>query len=450
MGSDSTFEIKDLEETKLPVFSDNVFSDLPDILNPVVEKSISCEDRDILLLGSLMVFSACLPNIYGIYGERVVYPNLYLFVLSPASAGKGRLALCRKLVEPIHKSFREKSKIESEDFRKKQAEYASSKDKTNLEPPAVPPLRMLFIPANNSATGFSQLLNDNNGSGILFETEADTLSNALKSEYGNYSEGLRKAFHHEETAFNRRKDKEYVEISEPRLSVILSGTPAQYRLLIPNAENGLASRFITYRMNVQIIWNNVFSGDPCSSLDNYFFQLGLRYFDFYRYLNQLTQTVRFELTTEQQIEFNSRFDQLQVDYVALYGLEFIASVRRMGLIAFRLMMILTTLRVMDDGEIYNVLTCRDIDFNAVLSMVEVLLEHSAYQFKQLPTENKTYEKSTLKDKFLRNLPIEFSRKDYLSVADELNIPSKTADKYIKKYVTSGLINHFSHDQYSKI
>ncbi|MDR1653326.1 MAG: DUF3987 domain-containing protein [Prevotellaceae bacterium] len=37
-------------------------------------------------------------------------------------------------------------------------------------------MRVLFVPANNSATGLFQILNDNKGVGLLFETEGDTLA----------------------------------------------------------------------------------------------------------------------------------------------------------------------------------------------------------------------------------------------------------------------------------
>ena len=65
----------------------------------------------------------------------------------------------------------------------------------------------------------------------------------MKSDYGNYSDVLRKAFHHELVSLSRRKDREYCEVSNPRVSVALAGTPEQVRKLIPDAENGLMSRF---------------------------------------------------------------------------------------------------------------------------------------------------------------------------------------------------------------
>lgn len=50
----------------------------------------------------------------------------------------------------------------------------------------------------------------NGGIGLIFDTECDTLSAVLKSEYGDYSTIIRKGFHHEPIDLNRRKDDEYV------------------------------------------------------------------------------------------------------------------------------------------------------------------------------------------------------------------------------------------------
>lgn len=440
----------ELQETNLPTLPEEIYTDLPGLLQKVVAKSNSPEDRDLLLLGSLVVISACLPKVYGIYAEREVYPNLFLFVTAQASAGKGRLTLCRKLVDPIHKSLREVSKLEFEEYQRNLTEYAATKNKAETERPKEPPVKMLVIPANNSATGVFQILNDNNGSGLMFETEGDTLALTFKSEHGNYSDGFRKAFHHETISYNRRKDREFVEIHNPRLSALLSGTPKQVSALIPSAENGLFSRFIFYFMNVRPVWNDVFANSSDQTLDSYFNHLGMQFFDLYKHLEYQAEPIRFCLTLGQQQAFNAYFSQTQNQYLCLYGADYLATVRRLGLITFRMAMILTTLRIMDDGDMHSPLVCRDNDFNTALSMVKILVQHAAQVFQQLPSEAVATAPKNQKQQFLDELPKEFCRKDYLTVANKLGIPDKTAEKHIKRFATSGLINHYAHDKYKKL
>lgn len=185
---------------------------------------------------------------------------------------------------------------------------------------------------------------NNKGIGLIFETEGDTLAQTFKSEHGNYSDGFRKAFHHEIISYNRRKDREFVELETPRLSALLSGTPKQVSPLIPNAENGLFSRFIFYYMNIKPIWKDVFAGDDSQTLDDYFRHLGNQFFDFYKTLQQQSAPLRFCFTGTQQQTFNAHFSQAQNQYLYLCGLDYLATVRRLGLITFRIAMILTALR----------------------------------------------------------------------------------------------------------
>lgn len=446
---EETEDLEELQETNLPTLPDEIYTDLPGLLQKVVAKSNSPEDRDLLLLGSLVVISACLPKIYGIYAEREVYPNLFLFVTAQASAGKGRLTLCRKLVDPIHKALREVSKLEFEEYQRNLTEYAATKNKAETERPKEPPVKMLVIPANNSATGVFQILNDNNGSGLMFETEGDTLALTFKSEHGNYSDGFRKAFHHETISYNRRKDREFVEIQNPRLSALLSGTPKQVSALIPSAENGLFSRFIFYFMNVRPVWNDVFTNSSDQTLDSYFNHLGMQFFDLYKHLECHAEPIRFCLTLAQQQAFNAYFSQTQNQYLCLYGADYLATVRRLGLITFRMAMILTTLRIIDDGNICSPLVCRNNDFNTALSMVKILVQHAAQVFQQLPSEAVATAPKNQKQQFIDELPKEFCRKDYLTVAHKLGIPDKTAEKHIKRFAVNGLIIHFAHDKYKK-
>ena len=432
----------------MPTFSQNIYSLLPDFLTQIINKAKNYEDADLLILGSLTVISACLPNISGYYAEREVFPNLFTFISAQASAGKGRLTLCRHLVKPIHDNLKKHYAIEMEEYRHLQNEY--SQDKKNREPPQEPPIKTLLIPANSSATSVYQVLNDNGGVGLIFETEGDTLANTFKSDYGNFSDGFRKAFHHEMISYTRRKDREFVELTKPRLSALLSGTPKQILALIPDAENGLFSRFIFYNMNLRLEWRDVFSESPVS-LDDYFIDLGQRYFQFYQTLQQ-AQPIRFSLSTTQQEQFNTFFGNVQQEYSAMFGMDIVASVRRLGLITFRLAMILTALRLMDGQSVADVIVCNDTDFRTSLIMAEVLIKHAANVFSKLPAADGTASSvgnTIARQKFYDQLPSEFNRQTYLTVATSLGIPIKTAEKQIARLCEKGLLKHLAQGKYGK-
>lgn len=431
----------------LPTFSQDVKERLPSLLKQIVQNALSNEDADLLILGSLTVFSACLPNVYGFYGQREVYPNLFLFVTAQASAGKGRLTLCRYLVEPIHKNLRDAYQHAMQDYKLEQAAYVA--DKKNNEPPQEPPLQTLFIPANSSATSVYQVLNDNSGVGLMFETEGDTLANTFKTDYGNYSDGFRKAFHHETISYNRRKDREFVELPKPKFSVLLSGTPRQVLGLIPDAENGLFSRFIFYYMNANLDWKNVFANNDVS-LDYQFEQLGKDYLNFYHWLQGFCEPIRFAFTSAQQQDFNAYMRGYQQQYLALCGQDYLGTLHRLGIITFRIAMVLSALRLKDTLAEQPILVCSDGDYHTAMSMLHVLLQHAAYVFGLLPQQQALSATLHPRMKFLQSLPQQFCRQDYLQVANNLSINEKTAEKWIEKLVANGFITKPSKNNYIKV
>ncbi len=222
----------EIPEKKLPEFSNIIFEELPNFFKESTERANNSRERDILLLGTITVLSACLPNVSGIYDNLTVYPNLYLFITAPPSSGKGRVNLCKRIVYAIHKQKREETSNGKMQYEVELAEYQSKKSKDkSLTKPIKPREQMLFIPANSSATGAFELLDQNDGSGLIFETEVDTLAQTFKTEYGNYSDGFRNAFHHEAISYYRRTDSELIEIPQPKISTVLTGTPDQVAIL---------------------------------------------------------------------------------------------------------------------------------------------------------------------------------------------------------------------------
>lgn len=438
------------EPETMPTFPQSVYNTLPEFLQQVVKPSTSPEEKDILLLGAITAFSACFPNLFGVYDQRKVYSNLYLFVTAPASAGKGRLNQIKAIVNPVHKVMREQAKVLKQQFQVETAAYNMNKGKDeSQEKPSRPPERMLFIPANNSVTGVYQLISDNDGRGLIFETEGDTLAQAFKSDYGNYSDGFRKAFHHETISYYRRTDREYVDIERPCLSTVLSGTPKQVATLIPNAENGLFSRFMFYYMNIKPQWKNVFLSNQNTGLDEYYAQLGTEFLEFYKTLKN-NANIEIQLTESQQQQFNTFFESLQTKYISLQPEEYIATIRRLGLIAFRLMMLFTAFRIMEDGDVNSVKLCQDQDFKNAITIVSILVKHSSKVFNDLPIEHSAPKRLNRKERFLENLPKQFSRQDYLDIAATCNIPHKTAEGYITKFVEANLIHREAHNNYSNL
>ena len=451
-------------EEELPVFPECVFEHLPPFLNEVVNNSISVDDRDTILIGAIVCLSVCFHNVCGVYDERIVYPNLYLFVVADAGMGKGALTLCRELVAPINRHLHELSKRLEQEYKEAMNAYIKGKKDSGMTMPVEPPMRMLVIPANSSASSFLKILGDNDGIGLLFESEGDTLSQTLKSDYGNYSDVLRKAFHHELVSLSRRKDREYCEVANPRVSVALAGTPEQVRRLIPDAENGLMSRFCFYIIRFKRGIRNVFATSDISQSKNGMFKLlGDKFCHLHEeFVRQGNYS--FSLPSDLQehfIEYLSRVNEECCDEVdnKMQGV-----VRRMGLIAYRIMMVLTAVRHLDNvihkssSDETVQLVCHEFDYSIAMSICDTLLYHAVFiyqnlsgnQSKRLQPASQEIGVYARRNTLYNMLPETFTKKDYDATVLALGENGSTANKWIEAFIKDSKLCRIEQGKYRKI
>lgn len=420
------------------------WSQLPDFLQRVVAVDENEDVKSLLLFGSLVTLSAVMPGVSGIYGGKRVYPNLFGFVVAPPASSKGKLADVVSLVKPIEDEIEMQNALDKARYEEEMAAYKAGHAEGTPQPKQ-PAAKMLVIAANASSTALYQALNDSGGTGLTFETEGDTVSMTLKTDFGNYSDGLRKAFHHEEIAYIRRKENERTRIRRPRWSVLLAGTPAQVTTFIPNSENGLFSRFLFYSLPRTYEWQDMFAGGDLP-LDEHFEALGEEYLALYHRLQQCPVT--FVLTPEQQVRFNAHFAEVQREYAELYGDDLIASVRRLGLICYRLAMVLTVVRLLNQDytlgadprseKLHSVsvtLCSSDGDFEMAMTLVDRLLQHTAAVYSNLLTPVEGAAVSEMPGQirqFLQALPEDFTTEEFVAIGEKMGIPRRTAQRYVGK------------------
>ena len=436
-------------EVQIPAFTPQVYDNLPYLLQQVCDKSQNADEADMMVLGAISAIASTISNVSGLYGGRKVFPNLFAYVVAPASAGKGRLALIRSLVQPIHDQLREQNKLEWERYYEELAQYKLAKD-PDMEKPVPPPLRMHIIPANTSATAMCKILYDNGGVGFMMETEGDTLTNTLLSDHGNYSDVMRKSFHNESISYLRKTNNEYVEVLESQLSALLSGTPGQVRKLIPDPENGLFSRFMYYHLPMKPDWNDVFADSSDVSLDDIYAALGRDWNEVYQRISRF-EHISFSFTPQQQVQFNEHFSVLHEEYLQRYGEGFLSSVRRMGLIVFKISMVLSLMRCMEFADESEEFVCEDTDFSVALTIGDILLEHSAKFYLTFPqdTRNGTYsfkqQEEERKRKAYQDLPDTFQTKEAIAVGQRHGLSERT----VKRWLKTSLFTNLSYGKYSK-
>ena len=440
----------------LPVFPESIFPSLPSLLKEVTDLMITDQERSLVLIGSIATISSALLPFRTVYFGKTIYPNMYLFVPGPAGAGKGKLDFCLRLVMPIHKEKLERWNTAKDEYRKEYARYKRQKKGENIDPPEKPPIQMLRVPANSSATSFAQAMAEN-GNLLMFEAEGDTVVNSFSSDFGNYSDSFRKAFAHESFGYLRRGDDgEEKEIDNPRLSTVLSGTPEQVKSLIRDAENGLLSRFMFFCINATPEWMDGFdSYGSDAPLEDTFNAIGARFCAFAKTLED-TPTIRFNLSLPQIGKFNDFFKAEKQRMQDVNGDRYSASSHRLAWCFLRVAMVLTALRMMDSGDVREIVECADVDFDATLEIIRVISVHNDYIFNVLDRERPegiavadSYSAATRKT-ILAALPGYFKTDDMKDVARKVGKTLRTVRRQVARAIQAGEVLQVKHGEYKKI
>lgn len=440
-------------------FADKLQPDgLPQLIRTIYNYFTDVETRDKMLLAAIDLISGVMTKaFYAIYDQRKLYAPLYTIVWGPPASSKGDLVAVKELVKRISHEKRSQYHAALTAYEVEKAQWDAMSKKERGPEPKEPDPSLLFIPANSSASAIIRLLAANDGTGIIYDTEADPLAFILENkEYGDWSDLLRKAFHHESVSLARVTEKLYIDIAEPYLALFLTCTGNQLkRLLSPsNVENGLATRILTYRLTqTQHRFRNVFASAE-RTLSNLFSELGD---DVYRLhhalLDRLDNPIQFAFTNEQQERFISFFDELLSEQSTLQGDEIRGYIFRLALNGFRYAMVLGMLRAYAEWQrsgrdtlflpIERTLLCDDRDFQTAITIVRCLYNHTCLVFPELhkgladPFAHALDQPTEQQRRFFAQLPegVEFQSKEVKELAARMRISSRTAERYLEEFVS---------------
>lgn len=450
----------------LPTFPE---ANWPKILLLIMSYATSPTQRDVMLLGALTAIGASMERYVRCpYAGKLQSPCLQSFIVAPSASGKGILSLIRLLVEPIHDEIRQQVATEVKAYKKEKAAYdVMGKERSKVEAPQMPKNRMFLISGNNTGTGILQNIMDANGTGLICETEADTISAAIGSEYGHWSDTLRKAFDHDRLSYNRRTDQEYREVKKSYLSVLLSGTPAQVKPLIPSTENGLFSRQLFYYMHGIWAWINQFESGE-ADLEAIFTDIGL---EWKKQLDLMkthgVHTLR--LTDEQKQEFNTLFSDLFFRSGLANDNEMSSSIARLAVNTCRIMAEVAMIRALECDQPYQfknssihlltpdkeiatdnikdgIITRWDVtitaeDFKAVLELVTPLYRHATHILSFLPSTEVKHRANADRDALFEAMGNQFTRAQLSEQATIMKIKPNTAFGWLNRLIKKGLFTN---------
>ena len=394
-----------------------------------VEKAISIapegEMRDMLLLSLLTNYAYALPamRMYHGFPHHVYGPELMTMVLAPAASGKGIMTYAKQLLQGIENEHGE----------------------------------FIFLPANTSSAALMSYLQMLKGRGIMMATEIDTLSKALGSSTGGFSDVLRCMFEHETISKLRKNHEEFIEITDPHFAVLISGTYNQLKPLIKSRENGLMSRFACYVVKQtqdfdDRVWLDA-EEDAVPQDIALYEQLGHELSLRYGWMKKAKRSCYFYLTDAQRKTITRMFRAMYDIYRKSFGNEFDSILKRMPVIMKRIGMILTGLRMDMTQPLPERMVCSEDDFETMILIGHKLLMHSAMMFQMLP-ENKDavpgeIGHTLIQRQFFEMLPADFTKQDAVKQAEVLGVNVRTMEDWLEKAIQQTVIERIMKGRYHK-
>ncbi len=437
-----------------PFFLQEVYKNLPDLLNDCIIVDGSGREQDISFLAILTTLSAVLPQTFGIYNHKKYTPHLFAIINSPAGSGKSVAQVGRYLLEEIQEHILATSKQQQKNYRTEHNQWLiecqrnKKQGKPNLEEPEQPPFKTLFIPATTSYTRMQiQMLDNGDLGSIIFDTEAQTLSNANRLDCGNFDDMLRKAFEHENI------DSSYkingiipITIRYPRLALFLTGTPGQIEILLKQSERGLPSRILMYTFRESPVWKEM--GDDCISLEELFQPLAHRVSLLYEFC--LKTPVLFHFTRPQWNRLNNIFSQMLSEVALEPNDDLQAVVKRYAFMVMRMSMIQTRIRQFEANDLSAHIFCTDDDFERSLQIVLCCYEHSRLLLSSISSsEVRPLKNPNEIRNFINELGEVFTTEEAIKVGEKHRINQRKVTRVLKA-LTGVIINKISHGVYAKI
>lgn len=362
------------EEDLTPALEAATLERLPETLRPMIESfgEDEPERESMITLGEIATISGLLPNVLMLSKSGdYFYPNLSLIVSAPPASGKGVLKHCALFFE----------QIENQLYSEYQTQCAAG-DK--------PQFKSLVFPANASNAAFIKMLQDNDATGIVFETEIKVLLGMLGNrEYGLSRETILAFCEHEDIKLTRYTDNRVVKIHNPRISMLMSGVPSDVFTLLGGDQlsSGLISRLLFYHFRPTRKYYAWFQSDNFMPARELLAEPIGNVYELYSLLKNREHFLLMELSLKQKVRIAAWLaPMVEKPYLlSVLGEDFVQVINRMDKQVARIAMILCLLETFERGDkayisVTDKMEVSDTAFQSAMEIAKVLFQHSIHTY----------------------------------------------------------------------
>ena len=447
------------------------------------------------------VLGSVLDGCYVRQQENMYMLNLQVMIIGGAGAGKSRVALLDRLVEPIDRELRLAYRRRMERYHREQQQYAldlaawkqgGGKGECPLPPEEPLPRSLLLADATTQAALVRWLAGNDGHPSLMRHDELSTLKNALDDRCGAFGDILKKAFDNGKHEKQLRTGDEGYYIRRVGLATVFSTTPGVLRNFIGSYEDGMGSRIIGHFTASEPRFDPDLDNEAMVRFDARMANLAERVEELWRAVNEvnretvigdkiipsdaeqlsnrsslITHCYILDLSPDQQARFVRHFRYLMKYSVALddLGEEAVPIIRRRAVDARRILMIWSLCRRTEElyrdsaGHICfpsdGLIRPTDDDLVGVLMFADYLVSQSVFMHRMVvgtAEEPKPAERPARRSplEHLKQLTDVFTLEEANLVGKVCAVTPQTTRARIVRWIGQGFVREVGEGVYKKL
>ena len=397
------------EQVDLRIVEHLDMQNLPESIQNMLSLAKTEEEKDMLLMATLAAASACVPNLYFRYGPtgKKYYANLQCFILASSASGKGIANQALEMMRVVDEQY------------------------------------PMLIAGDSTLAAWYKALEEQGGIGYMHESEGSVITDIWRNAAANYNTALRKAAEHE--AISRNRVKGASEIACPRLSMLLTGTFSQYKVLVPSVENGYFSRLLTLveRGSHPFEKSYVTAKSENSAIPKI---VGRELSRIYSRLMEEGER-EWSLTDGQKERLGEKLETEYRTLIDMLGENFHSTVIRMAVQIERIALILSAMRG-------NLVECSDFDYQTAELIGSKMLMHMAMAYRMIKgDEQETMPEVKGLDQrkvVFDGLKARYQLNDLIKEAQSQGVSRSSAIRWNNQWIEKGMVRKENHGEYRKV
>lgn len=454
---DSSLESRRLDNAKemAQCFPPAVYENLPPFFKEMFTGGLTEVEKSVTFIGGVGIFSAAMPGVSGSYQGSICEPPLFCCISGAPASGKGMVNKIHKVFHVYAEGIRRTSAREVKSYNDKMKQYnfemvKQLKLKGELpEEPECVRQKGLELAGNISRPRMIEQLADNGHyAALMCETEIDVINNSMEQDNGQYHDLLNQIFQHEQVSKDTKQDK-YYSNPFPRMALVFTGTEGQVTRLIHSTEDGLFSRLLCFYISGQGEWKPLTDADDTPQRATYYSDLGHALQEIALFLDQHPTWVSY---TEEQRKYMNEIFPLELERLRAFGEgDKTAILFRMGMIHFRICMILTGLRKGEQRLPYAEMKIRNDDFNTATQVIFHCLNHSLVLSTLLKKDEvlKPISNPLISEQLFSQLGENFTTQEALEKGVNLGMEKRTIESTLTRWCNKMLITRIMKGKYHR-